>query len=57
MVKGGNTFVITGLFMKLSSMCLAGDQGVKNALNLHTAELRSGSGVQSGWFTHLTVLK
>lgn len=33
LVKGGNTFVITGLFMKLSSMCLAGDQGVKKCSN------------------------
>lgn len=56
MVKGGSTFAVAGLFMKLSFMCLVEEQRVENALNLHTAELLSGSEVQSGWFTHLTML-
>lgn len=56
MVKGGNTFAIAGLFMKLSFMCLIGEQRVENALNLHAAELFSSSEVQSDWFTHLTML-
>lgn len=56
MVKRGNAFAIAGLFMTLTFMCLGGEQRVENYLNLHTAELLSGSKVQLGWFTHLTML-